>query len=103
MNIITLPENIVCGYFDCSIFGNLRESPIRIRRLYEIEFYLEDGKLTYSDGVAYPIKKGCIRIGVPGESCNSILPFKTKYVKFSAEGELAALFVLRRTADKTII
>ncbi|MGM9625765.1 MAG: helix-turn-helix transcriptional regulator [Eubacteriales bacterium] len=54
--------------------------------MYEIEYYLEDGKFTYSDGIAYPIRKGYIRIGVPGERCNSLLPFRTKYVKFSAEG-----------------
>ncbi|MBE6689366.1 MAG: helix-turn-helix transcriptional regulator [Ruminococcaceae bacterium] len=86
---ITLPQNVICGYFDCSIFGDLKQSPERVRTLYEIEYYLEDGKLTYSDGVAYSIRKGYIRIGVPGERCNSLLPFKTKYVKFSATGELS--------------
>lgn len=88
---MTIPENIVCGYFDCSIFGDLKESPERIRTLYEIEYYLEDGKLTYTDGTSYQIKKGHIRIGTPGERCNSLLPFKTKYVKFSANGKLADL------------
>ncbi len=83
---LIVPENIVCAYFDCSIFGDLKQSPLRKRTLYEIEYYLEDGKFTYSDGIAYPIKKGYIRIGVPGENCNSLLPFKTKYVKFSAVG-----------------
>jgi len=85
MNLI-VPENIVCAYFDCSIFGDAKQSPQRTRTLYEIEFYLEDGKFTYSDGIAYPIRKGYIRIGVPGETCNSLLPFRTKYVKFSADG-----------------
>ena len=88
---LSLPQNIICGYFDCSIFGELKQSPLRVRTLYEIEYYLEDGKLTYSDGIAYPIKKGYIRIGSPGERCNSLLPFKTKYVKFSAEGRLGEL------------
>ena len=87
----TLPERIICGYFDCSIFGDLKESPKRVRTLYEIEYYLDDGRFTYTEGVAYPIKKGHIRIGVPGERCNSLLPFKTKYVKFSADGEIGNL------------
>lgn len=85
MNLV-VPENIVCAYFDGSVFGNLKQSPLRTRTLYEIEYYLEDGKFTYSDSIAYPIRKGYIRIGVPGETCNSLLPFRTKYVKFSAEG-----------------
>ena len=88
---MTIPQSIICGYFDCSIFGDLKESPERIRALYEIEYYLEDGTLTYTDGIAYPIKKGHIRVGTPGERCNSLLPFKTKYVKFSADGKLADL------------
>lgn len=85
---LNLPESIICGYFDCGIFGDLKQSPERTRSLYEIEYYLEDGAFTYTDGVAYPIKKAYIRIGVPGERCNSLLPFKTKYVKFAAEGSL---------------
>ena len=88
---LALPENIICGYFDCSIFGDLKESPERVRTLYEIEYFLEDGKFTYTEGVAYPIKKGYIRVGAPGERCNSLLPFKTKYVKFSVDGEIGEL------------
>ena len=88
---VTLPQSIICGYFDCSIFGDLKQSPERVRTIYEIEYFLEDGKLTYTDGISYPIKKGYIKIGIPGERCNSLLPFKTKYVKFSAEGKLAEL------------
>lgn len=85
---IILPENIICSYFDCSIFGDLKESPERVRTLYEIEYFLEDGRFTYTEGISYPIKKGYIRVGAPGEKCNSLLPFKTKYVKFSAEGKI---------------
>ena len=88
---LTLPENIKCGYFDSDIFGDFKESPERVRTLYEIEYYLEDGKFTYTEGVAYPIKRGYIRIGTPGERCNSLLPFKTKFVKFSAEGKIGEL------------
>ena len=87
---LLVPKNIVCGYFDCSIWGDLKQSPQRTRTLYEIDYYLEDGKYTYSDGMAYPIKKGYIHIGVPGESCNSLLPFKAKFLKFHAEGDIKA-------------
>ena len=89
MNGLTLPRDLICGYFDCSVFGDLKQSPVRTRTLFEIEYYLEDGRTTYSDGVPYPIKKSYIRVGSPGEQSYSMLPFKTKYVKFSAEGRLA--------------
>lgn len=86
-----MPTNIICGYFDSSVFGGLKISPERERTLFEIEYYLEGGKTTFSNGIAYPIKKDHIRISSPGEVGNSLLPFKTKYVKFHAEGELAKL------------
>ena len=89
MKNLSLPKDFLCGYFDCSAFGDLKRSPTRVRGLFEIEFYLEDGRTTYTDGVAYPIKKGYIRIGSPGESTYSLLPFKTKYVRFFANGKLA--------------
>lgn len=88
MSEITLPRNIICGYFDCSIFGNLKRSPTRIRTLHEIEFYLEDGRITYTDGVAYQIKKGHVRIGSPGEVTYSLLPFKTKFIRFTASDRI---------------
>ena len=84
-----LPTHLICGYFDCSMFGDLKISPERKRTLFEIEYYLEDGKTTFSNGIAYPIRRDFVRISSPGEVGNSLLPFKTKYVKFNAEGRLA--------------
>ena len=92
MNDLKLPRDIISGYFDCSLFGDLKRSPERVRTLYEIELYLEDGRYTYTDGVAYPIKKGHLRIGSPGEKTYSLLPFRTKYIRFSANGRLAEIF-----------
>lgn len=86
---ITLPTHLRCGYFDCSIFGDLALSPERKRTLFEIEFYLENGKRTFSDGSAYRIRKHHILIGRPGQICNSELPFKAKFLKLEAEGLLA--------------
>ena len=60
--MLTLPENISCGFFDCSIFGDLAVSPERITTKYEIEFYLEDGKTTTTDNRTYHIKKNYIQI-----------------------------------------
>ena len=88
---LILPSKIWCGYFDSSSFAPLKESPKRINELFEIEYYLEDGKYTYSDGQKYPIRRSFVYIGTPGEERCSDLPFKTKYVKFAAEGKLAEI------------
>lgn len=89
MEPLCIPTQIVCGYFDCSVFTGLSESPERVRTLYEIEYYLEDGLTVFSDGQAYPIKRAHVLVGLPGQRCNSLLPFKTKYVKCNAVGLLA--------------
>lgn len=87
--MLTLPENILCGYCDCSEFGTLKTSPKRIVTKYEIEFYLEDGKSTTTDGRTFEIKKDHIQIAKPGQIRHSELPFRTAYVKFNADGEIA--------------
>lgn len=87
--MLTLPKNITCGYFDCSDFGNLSESPHRIVSKYEIEFYLEDGKTTTTDDRTFQILKNYIQIAKPGQIRHSKLPFKTAYLKFDTSGEIA--------------
>ncbi len=87
--MITLPENISCGYFDCSEFGSLAISPKRTVARYEIEFYLEDGKTTTTDGRTFPIKKDYIQIAKPGQIRYSQLPFRTAYLKFNVTGDIA--------------
>ncbi len=87
--MLTLPQNITCGYFDCSEFGTLDVSPKRKVTKFEIEFYLEDGKTTTTDDCTYEIKKDYIQIAKPGQVRHSQLPFRTAYIKFDADGELA--------------
>ena len=88
-NAPILPSALYCGYFDCTIFGELAVSPKRTRRMYEIEYYLENGKNTFSDDRVYRIKKHYVLIGRPGEECNSELPFRTKFLKLEVEGSIA--------------
>ncbi len=57
--------------------------------MFEIEYYLENGKNTFSDDRVYRIKKHHVLIGRPGEMCNSELPFTTKFLKLEAEGAIA--------------
>lgn len=87
--MLTLPYNIVCGYCDCSEFGNLSVSPKRRTVKFEIEFYLEDGKSTYTDSKEYQIQKHHIQIAKPNQIRYSNLPFKTMFLKFSVDGDIA--------------
>ena len=86
---LILPSDLKCGYFDCSGFGALKVSPKRVCTMFELEYYPEDAKHSFSNGVAYPIRRNWVRICSPGEERYSELPFKAKFIKFSAEGKLA--------------
>lgn len=86
---LVLPSNLTCGYFDCSGFGALKISPKRVCTMFELEYYPEDAKYSFSNGAAYPIRRNWVRICSPGEERYSELPFKAKYIKFSTEGKLA--------------
>lgn len=55
--MISLMYNIVCGYCDCSEFGNLKKSPKRKVAKFEIELYLEDGLSTFVNEIEHSIKK----------------------------------------------
>lgn len=87
--MLSLPYNIACGYCDCSEFGSLSVSPKRKTIKFEIEFYLEDGRSTFTDGKEYLIKKHHIQIAKPNQIRYSKLPFKTMYLKFYVEGDVA--------------
>ncbi len=89
--MIQLPKDISCGYFDCSEFGEISQSPKRLVTKYEIEFYLEDGKTTTTDNRTFAIKKNYIQIAKPGQIRHSQLPFQTAYLKFDATEDLAQL------------
>lgn len=89
MSNLSFPQALICGYFDCSEFGSLKTSPKRISNRFEIEYYMEDGKETYLNDETIPIYADHILIAKPGDARYSRLPFKTAFLKFSAEGELA--------------
>lgn len=89
--MITLPYDISCGYCDCSEFGNLSISPKRKSEKFEIEFYLEDGKSTFTNDNEFIIKKHYIQIAKPHQVRYSKLPFKTMFLKFKVDGELSKM------------
>ena len=88
-NKLLLPSNLICGYFDSAAFGTIKETPKRTCTMFEIEYFLEDGKNIFLNGNAYHVQKNRVHICLPGDVRNSELPFKTKFVKFYAEGKLA--------------
>ena len=91
MSKIFLPTTLICGYCDCSEFGTLKTSPERTAKSFEIEYYLENGFETYLNGEKIPIYADHILIAKPGDVRYSHLPFKTAFLKFSADGELAEM------------
>ena len=82
-------DDITCGYFDCSRFHGISTSPVRVSTRFEIEYYLEDALSVFVDETEYPIKENHILIVKPGQRRFSRLPFRTMYLKFSADGILA--------------
>ena len=64
-------------------------SEIRTVEKYEIEFFTDDGLESFLDENAIMIKRDHVLIAKPGQVRFSRLPFKTAYVKFNAEGEIA--------------
>lgn len=58
---------------------------------YEIEYFLEDGKTTYLNSEELKIAADRIIIARPGDKRYSLLPFKTAFLKFEAEGRLAEM------------
>ena len=63
----------------------------RFDKSFEIEYYLENGFETYLNGEKIPIFADHILIARPGDVRYSRLPFKTAFLKFSADGELAEM------------
>ncbi len=89
MSEFILPENITCGYFDCSEFGELKISKERISKCYEIEYFLESGKFSYLNGEEIAVKSDRVIVAKPGDKRHSLLPFKTAFLKFEAKGKLS--------------
>ncbi len=89
MSNYILPEIVSCGFFNCGDeFGNLKRSPKRISKCIEIELFLENALSTFINGKEYKILKDRIIVAKEGQERHSLLPFKTVYLKISAEGEL---------------
>lgn len=87
--MFSLPYDIMCGYYDSGFDPESPVSEIRTVEKYEIEFFTDDGLESFLDENAIMIKRDHVLIAKPGQVRFSRLPFKTAYVKFNAEGEIA--------------
>lgn len=87
--MFVLPTDLTAGSFDSRDHFGAHYSPERQVVRFEIEYYTEHGKETFVDGVGYPIRAGRVQIAKPGQHRYSRLPFRTRFLKFQAEGELA--------------
>ena len=85
---LILPELLMCGYYDSSLFSSAKVSPKRTCTMIEIEHFLEDGKNIFLNDEAFPIRKNHVFLSLPGDVRNCELPFKAKYIKFMAEGKI---------------
>ena len=97
------------GLFDSKMKFMVKEgviTPLRKLTEYEIEYFCEDGGITFLNGSEYPVKKGHILIGKPGQMRQSKLHFRVYYIHLNVFSEeiidvLNSLpDVLEITADK---
>ena len=87
--MFALPTDLTAGSYDSREHFGAKYSPTRKAMRFEIEYYTEDGQQTYVDGVAHPIRAGWVQIAKPGQLRYSRLHFRTRFLKFHAQGELA--------------
>lgn len=78
------------GFFDSRMKFMVKEgviTPLRKLTEYEIEFFCEDGGITFLNGAEYPVKKGHILIGKPGQVRQSKLHFRVHYIHLNVFSE----------------
>lgn len=76
------------GIYDASVaFKNKNVTPTRTVSLYEIEYVLEDGGISYINNESYPIRKGSVIVAKPGYIRHTVLPFKSLFVHLIIEDE----------------
>lgn len=87
-NTSCLPRLYGAGRFDSHTkFHALRISPVRAVTRYEIEIFSERGGGIYVDDRYYEIEPGLVIMKRPGQTCHSVLPFLSHFVKFEECGE----------------
>ena len=88
MDIRLSDRDYTVGIFDSAhSFPGISVTKERYVSCYEIELFVNNGGVTYADGVPHQIRKGCVLCVKPGSVRYSELPLRTYYVKISEEAE----------------
>lgn len=91
MEIALATGKFSAGVFDSNeTFRGQTSTPERTVSCLELEFYSEDGGVTYLGDVACPIRAGYMLRALPNETRHSKLPLKTDYLKTEDDGGVAA-------------
>lgn len=94
MRITLDDKSFTAGVFDSSFtFPDVKITKERTLSCYELEFFDENGGITYVNGTKHPIKSGTVLLARPGDVRYTELPLKAYYLKLSAsEKSLAEIF-----------
>lgn len=87
--MLSLPYDISCGYFDSNNPKSTKHPVERTVKKFEIEFFSDDNMFVSLDGHKYAIQKNTMLIARPGQLRYTGRPFKTTYLCFNIDGELA--------------
>lgn len=83
------PKIVSCGLYDVDIAHKDKKiTPKRQVSLYEFEYITGDGGESHIDNKIFPIKKGNIIIGRPGQTRFTIPPFKCLYIHAIIDDEV---------------
>ncbi len=87
-----LPTLTGCGIFNSRIhFPGKDTTAVRTVTGYELEFFTEDGGVSYVNGQAYAVRQNTVLFAQPGDRRQSRLHFKALFLHFSMdEPSLAA-------------
>ena len=77
---------IKTGFYNSQfVYKQMSQSPKRKVEYYELEYFPENGGVSYINGQAYPIVQGNVLVAAPGYIRHSKLHFKAFYVHFSTD------------------
>ena len=85
--------NYITGYFDSDIsFPHMTQSPHRVTKQFELEFFCEDCT-TYLDGQPYRLQKNTVLCVMPDTVRWSDLPFRNNYLQIEDQNDDIAAFL----------
>jgi len=100
-----LPVILGAGIFDSkNRFPHKTVTTPRRVKTYELEYFFEDGGISVLNGIKYPIKSGNILFSKPDDIRYSFLPFKCRFIHFSASDSslIEAIEKINRFSNKTV-